>query len=420
MVLGRLLETVLRAEGAALRAGLVRLGGDLDAAEDALQEAALRALQRWPVDGIPDRPAAWLNTVARRWLIDRHRRGREQPLSADLAATLTDERPAPAQWLQQQQDQSGAVGDDRLRLLFQVCHPALAAEASMALALKVIGGLSTREIARAFLLSDASAAQRIVRAKQKIRQAAIPFELPTTDVLPARLERVRQVIYLIFNEGYAATEHAELIRPDLCREAIRLASLLRELLPADAEGLGLLALLELTDARRLARVSDAGELLTLEQQDRSLWDRPQIARGEAALQRALQLRRPGPYQLQAAIAALHAEAQRPQDTDWRQILALYRRLLQWQPGPVVELNAAVALGMAEGPAAGLAWLDQLDASGLLEGYHLLPAARAALQARLGQINAARDSYAAALALARQPAEQAFLRARQAELEVGGT
>jgi RNA polymerase sigma-70 factor (ECF subfamily) len=415
VVLGRLLDSLLRREGATLRAGLVRLGGDLDAAEEALQEAVLRALQRWPIDGLPQRPAAWLTTVARRVLLDRRRRQREQPLDDELAATLQHPDPEPPQRLQGDQDQASAVSDDRLRLLFQVCHPALATEASMALALKVIGGLSTREIARAFLLSDASAAQRIVRAKQKIRQAAIPFALPQAADLPERLDGVMRVVYLLFNEGYAATDDAELIRPDLCREAIRLAGLLAELCPNEAEVLGLLALLELTDARRDARLSAAGDLLTLDAQDRSRWNHAQIARGQMSLDRALALRRPGPYQLQAAIAALHAEAADAAATDWPQILALYRRLLELQPSPVLELNAAIALGMASGAANGLAWLDRLDDAGLLDAYHLLPASRAALLARLGRANDAVIAYGQALALARNPAERRFLTAQRDSL-----
>jgi RNA polymerase sigma-70 factor, ECF subfamily len=415
MLLGRLLDALLRREGATLRASLVRLGGDLDTAEDALQEAALRALQRWPVDGLPQRPAAWLCTVAQRLLLDRRRRQRERPLDAELAATLRDPGPEPAHQLQQVQDQASAVVDDRLRLLFQVCHPALAPEASMALALKVIGGLGTREIARAFLLADASAAQRIVRAKQKIRQAGIPFAMPQAEDLPGRIDGVMQVIYLIFNEGYATTESVGLIRPDLCREAIRLASLLVELLPGEAEPLGLLALLELTDARRAARLADNGVLLTLDLQDRDLWDRTQIARGQAQLARALELRAPGPYQIQAAIAALHAEAPTSNATDWAQILALYRRLLRMTPNPVVELNAAIALAMLAGPAAGLEWLDRLQAQGLLTSFHLLPASRAALLAKLGKALEAAAAYDAAIELARNPAERRFLTERRDRL-----
>ncbi|MCK7592049.1 RNA polymerase sigma factor [Pseudomarimonas salicorniae] len=415
MLLGRLLEQVLRREGAGLRAALMRLGGDLDAAEDALQEACLRALQRWPDEGLPERPAAWLLTVARRLLIDRMRRRRELPLEDDHAATLRDPGPCPAGELEQGTSPGGAVDDDRLRLLFQVCHPALAPEASMALALKVVCGLSTREIGRAFLLGDTAAAQRIVRAKQKIRQSAIPFALPRAADLPLRVEAVLKVIYLLFNEGYAATEGEALIRPDLCREAIRLAELACALLPGVAEAWGLLALLHLTDARRPARLGADGALKLLDEQDRKQWDRAAITAGEQALQTALALHQPGPYQVQAAIAALHAEAATPGDTDWAQILALYRRLLQLQPGPVVELNAAVALGMARGPAAGLAWLDRLEAGGLLEGYHLLPASRSALLQRLGREDEALAACETALTQVRNDDERRLLQARRAEL-----
>lgn len=411
MLLGRLLEQTLRREGAALRANLMRLAGDLDIAEEALQEACLRALQRWPEDGLPTRPAAWLNTVSRRIVLDRFRRQRDLPLDDTVAATLADPAPCPQHHLQAQQDDASPVADDRLRLLFQLCHPALGIEASMALALKVIGGLRTREIARAFLLSDASAAQRIVRAKQKIRQAAIPFDMPTATDLPQRRNVVLCVIYLIFNEGYASTESEHLIRPDLCAEAIRLTRLLSELLPHDAEAQGLQALLLLSDARRSARQDVDGRLLTLAEQDRSHWDRAKIAQGQALLDRAMARRQPGPYQVQAAIAALHAEAEDHAATDWPQILALYQRLLQWQPGPVVELNAAIALSMVEGPAAGLAWLDRLQDQGLLADYHLLPSSRAALLAQLGRIEEAGKAYQQALALARHPQEQRFLRDR---------
>lgn len=415
MMLGRLLEQVLRREGAGLRGSLLRGGCDLDAAEDALQEACLRALARWPTAGLPDNPAGWLLTVARRVAIDRHRHSRETTLDDDLAATLADASPCPVQRLLVGEQEHGAVVDDRLRLLFMVCHPALSAEASMALALKVIGGLSTREVARAFLLGDASAAQRIVRAKQKIRQAAIPFALPAAAELPQRLDAVLRVIYLIFNEGYAATETTALIRPDLCREAIRLSELVVALLPEAPEALGLAALLQLTDARRPARLDAKGAPLLLDEQDRLLWDRGQIERGRALLDRALRLRQPGPYQVQAAIAALHAEAGSPEATDWAQILALYRRLLRWRPDPVVELNASVAQSMVDGPAAGLAWLDRIVAGGQLAGYHLLPASRAALLARLGRHTEAIDAYDQALAEVRHPAERGFLQARRDDL-----
>lgn len=415
LTLGRLLEQLLRREGAALRGALLRDGCDLDTADEALQEASLRALRSWPMSGLPERPAAWLLIVARRWRIDRLRRGREQALDDELAATLTDPDPCPVERMVEAEQGRSAVDDDRLRLLFQVCHPALSSEASMALALKVVCGLSTREIARAFLLTEASAAQRIVRAKQKIAQSAIPFALPDAGDLPQRVDAVLRVIYLLFNEGYAATESESLIRPDLCCEAIRLAELLTQLLPEHAEVRGLLALLLLTDARRPARLGTDGSVQLLEQQDRTCWDRAQITRGQRQLDAALTLRQPGPYQIQAAIAALHADADTAADTDWAQILALYRRLLQLQPSPVVELNAAVALGMAEGPAAGLAWLDQIDSNGLLAGYHLLPASRASLLERLGRLDEALIAYAKAIEAVGSSAERRFLVSRRQQL-----
>ena len=418
LVLGRLLEQLLRREGAALRGALLRDGCDLDTAEEALQEACLRALRSWPASGLPERPAAWLLTVARRWRIDRRRRGREQPLDDALAASLADPDPCPVERLVAGEQPTGAIDDDRLRLLFQVCHPALSPEASMALALKVVCGLSTREIARAFLLGEASAAQRIVRAKQKIAQAAIPFALPDANDLPQRVETVLRVIYLLFNEGYAATESATLIRADLCREAIRLAELLAKLLPAHAEVRGLLALLLLTDARRAARLDFDGSVQLFDAQDRARWDRGQIASGQRLLDGALALRQPGAYQIQAAIAALHAEAATSADTDWRQILALYHRLLRLQPSPVVELNAAVATGMAAGPAAGLAWLDRLQAEGQLAGYHLLPASRAALLTQLGRFEEALAACEAALQLVRNAAERKLLQQRHEALTAG--
>ena len=415
LTLGRLLEQLLRREGAALRGALLRDGCDLDTADEALQEASLRALRSWPMSGLPERPAAWLLTVARRWRIDRLRRGREQALDDELAATLTDPDPCPVERMVEAEQGRSAVDDDRLRLLFQVCHPALSSEASMALALKVVCGLSTREIARAFLLTEASAAQRIVRAKQKIAQSAIPFALPDAGDLPQRVDAVLRVIYLLFNEGYAATESESLIRPDLCCEAIRLAELLTQLLPEHAEVRGLLALLLLTDARRPARLGTDGSVQLLEQQDRAHWDRAKIERGQGQLDTALTLRQPGPYQTQAAIAALHAAAPTPADTDWKQILALYGQLLKRQPSPVVELNAAIALAMVEGPAAGLAWLDRLHGEGLLDGYHLLPACRAALLGQLGRFEEALEACEAALLRVGNAAERKLLQARHEAL-----
>ncbi|MFA6262769.1 MAG: DUF6596 domain-containing protein, partial [Bacteroidia bacterium] len=306
---------------------------------------------------------------------------------------------------------------DRLRLVFTCCHPAISQPAQVALALRTLCGLSTREIARAFLEPEATTAQRLVRVKKKIRDAGIPYDVPSRELLPERLQAVLGVVYLVFNEGYAATETPGLIRPDLCAEAIRLARLLAELMPVEPEVPGLLALMLLHDARRATRTGDDGLLVPLEAQDRSRWNRQAIEEGVAVLDSALQLRRRGPYQLQAAIAALHARAQRAEDTDWPQIAALYRGLLREQPGAVVELNAAVALAMAEGAERGLAWIDAIAERGELADYHLLHAARADLQRRLGRLDAACEAYRTALALVRNEAERRYLAARL--LECGG-
>ena len=402
MHLGRLLELTLRREGARLRAGLIRRAGDFDRAEDALQEACLRALARWPVDGLPDNPAAWLTTVAQRVLEDSRRR-REVPLPDDVDL--------PAVEPGVEEDEPSGIADDRLRLLFTCCHPALAVEAQMALALRTLGGLGTRELARAFLIGEEAVAQRLVRAKAKIRAARIPYAVPAADALAERLAGVLGTVYLIFNEGYAATAHDGLLRVDLCREAIRLARLCAELLPGEAEALGLLALLLFTDARRPARLSASGELVPLPEQDRDLWLREGITEGQQVLDRALALKRPGPYQLQAAIAALHAEAADEAATDWTQIHALYRRLLQFTPTPVVALNMAVARGMAQGPQAGLDELAALDAGGALAGFHLLPASKADFLRRLGRHGEAAESYRRALALASNPVERRYLQQR---------
>lgn len=402
MHLGRLLEQTLRRDGARLRAGLIRRAGDFDRAEDALQEACVRALARWPVDGLPDNPAAWLTTVAQRVLEDARRR-REVPLPDDFDA--------PAVEPGVEEDDPSGIGDDRLRLLFTCCHPALAVEAQMALALRTLGGLSTREIARAFLVGGDAVAQRLVRAKGKIRAARIPYAVPAADTLPERLAGVLGTVYLIFNEGYAATAHEGLLRSDLCREAIRLARLCADLMPAEPEALGLLALLQLTDARRPARLNAAGELVPLPEQDRRLWLQAGIVEGQQALDRALALQRPGPYQLQAAIAALHAEAADEASTDWMQIHALYRRLLQFTPTPVVALNTAVARGMALGPQAALDDLAALDAGGALAGFHLLPASQADFLRRLGRHAEAAEAYRRALALVGNPVERRYLQRR---------
>jgi RNA polymerase sigma-70 factor (ECF subfamily) len=411
-VLDRLIDQVFRREGARVLASLIRSTGDFELAEDALQEACTRAAQSWPEDGLPERPGAWLTTVARRCAVDLLRRPRAMPSwmsqlpQQELVAAEPEENPAAI----------SGVEDDRLRLLFTCCHPALAQPAQVTLALRTLCGLSTREIARAFVESDATTAQRLVRTKRKIRDARIPYEVPEPDAFPERLEAVQAVVYLVFNEGYASTEQHGLMRPDLCVEAIRLGRLLVELLPDDAESRGLLALMLLHDARREARLGADGTLVPLEEQDRARWDVTAIGEGTALLDAAVAERRPGPYQVQAAIAALHAGAARAEQTDWAQISFLYGALLRYLPTPVVELNAAVALAMAEGPEEGLAWMERLATREELSGYHLLPAARADLLRRAGRLDEARAAYGAALALVRNPAERAYLERRLAALD----
>jgi RNA polymerase sigma-70 factor, ECF subfamily len=410
-VLQRLIDQVFRRENARVLAGLIRNTGDFELAEDALQEACTRAAALWPRDGLPARPGAWLTTVARRCAVDLVRRRRTSP-------TWLSQMPAPesvaAEPEEDPADTSG-VEDDRLRLLFTCCHPALAQPAQVALALRTLCGLSTREIARAYVEPEATSAQRLVRAKRKIRDAGIPYEVPRPDFFPERLEAVEAVIYLVFNEGYSSTEQPGLVRADLCAEAIRLGRLLIELLPDELEARGLLALMLLHDARRAGRLSGEGALVPLAEQDRSLWDKAAIAEGTALLDAAVAGRRPGPYQVQAAIAALHAGAPRAEETDWRQISALYGALLRYLPTPVVELNAAVALAMAEGPEKGLLWMDRLATREELAGYHLLPAARADLLRRVGRLPEAAEAYALALSLVRNPAERLYLERRLAAL-----
>lgn len=397
----RVIGEVCRREGGKVLAGLIRRFGDIGLAEDLLQDAYARALERWPRDGLPDNPAGWLTTVARNRGLDILRRAaRTLDDSGAVLARLEAEPP-------REQDE-GQLDDDRLRLIFVCCHPALHPRAQSALALRTLCGLSTREIARAFCESEATTAQRLVRAKRKIADARIPFVIPVESELPGRMAIVLQVIYLVFNEGYAATEGVRLVRLDLCKEAIRLGRLMRELMPADAEVRGLLALMLLTHARSAARVSNVGELLTLEQQDRSLWDRDAIREGLAILDEALALRRSGPYQIQAAIAALHSKAARAVVTDWAQIAALYGALLRHLPTPVVRMNAAVAHGMASGPKEGLRALEHMDD---MEGSHYLHAARAAFHLRLGDMHAASAAYVHAAGLAGNEVERAWLLAR---------
>ena len=402
MLLGRIIEQVVRTDGRRVLAGLIRLTGDFDAAEDALQEAYARAMVAWRRDGVPQVPGAWLNTVARRVAIDRLRQAATAPLPAQIEAPAAEPDDSP-------------IEDDRLRLLFTCCHPALAPEARSALALRTLGGLTTREIARAFVEPEATTAQRLVRAKKKIREARIPYEVPPLDRLADRTGTVLGVLYLIFNEGYAATEAPSLIRPDLMAEAIRLARLTTELLPEVAEARGLLALMLLIDARRDARVTADGELVPLEQQDRSRWRRDQIAEGTRLLDEAMARRAPGPYQTQAAIAALHATAPAPEQTDWPQIAALYRALQRQLPNPVVELNAAVALGMAAGLEHALDGIERIESSGQLARYHLLPAAKAEVLRRMGRADSAAEAYRAALGLVTNPAERRYLQRRLSEM-----
>ena len=383
-------------------ATLIRDLRDIDLAEDALQDALATALVAWPRAGVPSSPGAWLTVTARRKAIDRLRRERR------LAELVTELE----QQTEEAVDDETIIPDERLSLIFTCCHPALSPDAQVALTLRLVGGLTTGEIARAFLVAEETLAQRIVRAKAKIRTAGIPYRVPPDHLLPDRLGVALAVVYLIFNEGYSATSGEELMRPDLMAEAIRLGGILAALMPDEAEVLGLEALLLLQASRTRARSGPQGELVLLEEQDRSLWDRDLIERGVALLARALSLRRPGPYQLQAAIAALHAQADEPGETDWPQIALLYAELVRLQPSPIVELNRAVAVAMAEGPAAGLELLDDLP----LDRYHLFHSARADLLRREGRVDEARAAYERARELVTNEPQRAFLSRRIEELE----
>lgn len=407
--LSRTLETLYRSESGRVLATLVRLLGDLDLAEEAMHEAFAAALEAWPRTGIPDKPRPWLISTARFKAIDAMRRrtrfdGAQRDLVAHVESRIDDAS------LEDEE-----IEDDRLRLIFTCCHPALTPEGQIALTLREICGLTTEEIARAFLVTPATLAQRIVRAKAKIREASIPYEVPAPQELPERLNAVLQVIYLVFNEGYSAAAGAEVTRAELTGEAIRLGRLLTELQP-EPEAIGLLALMLLQESRRAARTSATGELILLENQDRSLWNREQIAEGVAWVERALKSRRFGAYTLQAGIAAVHAEAESTAATDWRQIVALYNHLVQIQPSPVVRLNRAVAIAMCEGPEAGLAHVDAVLEHGELANYYLAHSARAELYRRLGRTAEARASYEKALALTQQQPERQFLQARIRQLK----
>jgi len=402
------LDKLYRSESRQILATLIRLLGDFDLAEDALHDAFRVALEQWAIEGVPTNPRAWLISTGRFKAIDRLRRTRhEDPLDStcEPAEIVASDAEIP---------ENEGVEDDRLRLIFTCCHPALASEARIALTLREVCGLTTEEIARAFLTTPPALAQRIVRAKTKIRDAHIPYQVPSPAELPERLDTVLQVVYLVFNEGYSASSGESLTRPDLSGEAIRLGRLLMELLP-EPEVIGLVALMLLHESRRPARTSPEGELILLDVQDRSLWNRDHIKEGTALVERALTTRRFGPYTLQAAIAAVHAEAEQAGATDWTQITALYDLLARIDPSPVVELNRAVAVAMRDGPAAGLALVDNILARGDLEDYHLTHSVRADFYRRLGKIAEARAAYHQALALTKLAPERRFLERRLREL-----
>ena len=398
-------DRLFRRESGRAVATLIRAIGDFDLAEEAVQDAFVTALERWPADGVPDNPAAWITTTARNRAIDRLRRDTSGRSKSELVERMRA--------LDEIGQGMPEIPDDRLRLIFTCCHPALAIDARIALTLRTVGGLSTREIARAFLVPEPTVAQRLVRAKKKISTSGIPYRVPPRELLAERLVGVLAVLYLIFNEGYSATSGDDLVRGELCDEAIWMTRIVDRLLPEQPEVLGLLALMLLHHSRRATRTDGHGHLVLMDDQDRARWDQPMIDEGLATLDRAIALRVPGPYQLQSAIAALHARAPRPEDTDWPQIASLYGALAATTPSPVIDLNRAVAISMADGPAPALALLDALDED--LHGYHLFHAARGDVLRRLDRLPQAAEAYRNALALVTNASERAFLERRLREV-----